>query len=97
MREVLYWLLNLEHRLVTRDSELALDLKGGHPGRLVSYEKSGPELHRERRPSFLHDRARRERSVMLVSSTPKHRRTMNKAIGFALPSAATVDEAFRPE
>lgn len=87
---------HLEHRLVTRDSELALDLKGGHSRRLGSYEKSSPEPHRERRPSFLHDRASRKRSVTLALSTSKNRRTINKAIGIALPTAETADEPFRP-
>lgn len=38
---------HLEHRFITREAELALDLKGGPARRLGRYEKSRPAPHGE--------------------------------------------------
>jgi hypothetical protein len=86
----------LEHGLITREAELALDLEGGHARRLGRYEKSRPEPRGERRPGLLHDGAGCQRRVTLALSTPRNRRTMTQAIRRTRPAAETTDEPFRP-
>ena len=87
---------NLESRLITRQSELPLELDGRHAGRLAGDQVGCPEPHRERCVRALHDGASREVAIMLAVATSQNGWAIGETIGIAGRSATGTDEPVAP-
>jgi hypothetical protein len=87
---------NLESRLVTRQSELPLELDSRHAGRLAGNQVRRPELNRERRVGAFHDRASREVAIVLAVATSQNGWAIGETIGIARRSATRTGEPVAP-
>ena len=87
---------NLESSLVTRQSELPLELDGRHPRRLAGDQVGRPEPHRERRVRAFHNGASREVAVVLAVATSQNGWAIDETIGIAGRSATRTDEPVAP-
>ena len=87
---------NLESRLVTRQSELPLELDGRHAGRLAGDQVGRPEPHRERCVRTFHDGASREVAIVLAVATSQNGWAIGETIGIARRSATRADEPVAP-
>ena len=87
---------NLKGSLVTRQSELPLELDGRHAGRLAGDQIGCPEPHRERRVSALHDGASREVAIVLAVATSQNGWAICETIGIAGRFATRTDESAAP-
>lgn len=87
---------NLESRLVTRQSELSLELDGRHAGCLAGDQAGCPEPHRERCVGVLHDGASGEASFASTFPATKNTGASGVAIGGASRFAVGTDKSIAP-
>ena len=87
---------NLESRLVTRQSELPLELGGRHSGLLAGNQVGCPEPHGERRVGTFHDRARSDARVAVAMTAPTNAEAIGQAIGLSGCAAVASNEPGSP-
>src|SRR3990170_4395351 len=87
---------NLESSLVTRQSELPLELDGRHAGRLAGDQVGCPEPHRERCVRSFHDRASGEARIAVAMATPENAGAIGKAVRLSGCLAVVTDESTAP-
>ena len=83
---------NLESSLVTRQSELPLELDGRHAGCLAANQVGCPEPHRERCVCTFHDGASSEARVAVAMTTPTNTGAIGEAIRLSERAAVATNE-----
>jgi hypothetical protein len=87
---------NLEGGLITGQPELALELHGGHAGRLAGNKVCCPEPRRERRVAAFHDRADRQAGVLPAGPAAQYARAVLEAKRSADHTTMRADETRIP-
>src|SRR5208283_4996665 len=87
---------DLKGSLVTRESELPLELDGRHARGLAGDQVGGPEPSGQRRVASLHDRADSQARLTAAFAAFQHARAGGNAERFASHTAMRTDEAVSP-